>query len=86
MVAVKFRMEFLVLVLIGAAGLCGCSADPYKGASPAPPDRLSPPPASTASAGASTEKGTTGSVPSGDGSEASAPNASGEVPHLAAKQ
>ena len=86
MVVVTFRMELLVLVFIGAAAVCACSADPYKGASPAPPDRLSPPPASAASASAPAKKGTTGSLPAGDGSEAAAPNDSGEVPHLAAKQ
>lgn len=73
------------IVLLGTIWLCGCSADPYKGRTPAPPDRLSAPLATTASANTPAERGATGTVPAGDGSEAQAPNDSGEIPRLPTK-
>ncbi|HUJ23522.1 MAG TPA: hypothetical protein VLX58_18440 [Bryobacteraceae bacterium] len=76
------------LVFLCAAGLAGCSADPYKGSVPAPPDRLRPPaemPSSALPAGEAPPWSATGCVPVGDGSEREAPNASGYIPHVMAK-
>lgn len=67
----------LGLILILAAAMAGCSADPYKGRTPAPPDHL------TAAATETTSNpGATGSVPIGDGSESAAPNYSGSIPRV----
>jgi len=71
------------IILLCMAGLAGCSADPYKGRTPAPPDRLN------GVAGLVPESssqapiwGATGSVPVGDGTEGFAPNYSGSFPRV----
>jgi hypothetical protein len=67
-----------------AIGLVGCSADPYRAPTPAPPDRLhafAPPPPITPLAEA-LNWGTSGCVPIGDGNGDLAPNYSGYVPRL----
>ncbi len=66
------------LILVGAAAMAGCSADPYKGRVPAPPDRLTAP----ANEAAASNPGSTGSVPIGDGTESAAPNYSGSIPRV----
>lgn len=69
----------LILILACAAAMAGCSADPYKGRTPAPPDRL----AEVAEVPAvDTNPGATGSVPIGDGTESAAPNYSGYIPRV----
>lgn len=70
----------LALILTFGAAMAGCSADPYKGRAPAPPDRL--PPVEQASQ-AENNSGSTGSVPLGDGTESAAPNYSGHIPRVA---
>ncbi|HKW99708.1 MAG TPA: hypothetical protein VJN43_18345 [Bryobacteraceae bacterium] len=70
------------VALLGTMWLVGCSADPYKGLTPAPPDRLTAPLATNESADTPAERGATGTIPAGDGSEALAPNDSGQIPRL----
>ncbi len=73
------KIRKLVLIVTLAAAMAGCSADPYKGRTPAPPDRLPPEadvPAEEHNLGA------TGSVPIGDGTESAAPNYSGYIPRV----
>lgn len=80
--AVKIRMFWITILCI--TGLVGCSADPYKGRTPAPPDRLNGL-AGLAPALSSSQTpvwGATGSVPAGDGSERLAPNYSGYFPRV----
>jgi PBP1b-binding outer membrane lipoprotein LpoB len=81
------EMKRIVVITVGIAGLAGCSADPYKGRTPAPPDRLQPVAAMAAAPASSETSGTavTGSVPAGDGSEALAPNYSGYIPRLSGR-
>jgi hypothetical protein len=62
-----------------AAALAGCSADPYKGRTPAPPDRLVTPVQNTA---AQSKPEAAGTVPQGDGSEKVAPTDSGYFPRV----
>jgi len=69
----------LCLIIACAAGMAGCSADPYKGRVAAPPDRL---PAIAESSGAENNPAVLGSVPIGDGSESAAPNYSGHIPRV----
>lgn len=69
----------LILVLVGAAVMAGCSADPYKGSTAAPPDRL---PEAAEAPAVDTNPGATGSVPIGDGTESAAPNYSGDIPRV----
>ena len=69
----------LILILVGVAAMAGCSADPYKGRTPAPPDRL---PEVAEMPAVDTNPSATGSVPIGDGSEIAAPNYSGYIPRL----
>ena len=78
------RICSLCVILLSLAAVAGCSANPYYGSTPAPPDRLHafvPPPPATPMAEAMSW-GTTGSVPVGDGSEDVAPNYSGYIPPL----
>jgi hypothetical protein len=79
---VKIGMFWIAVLCV--AGLVGCSADPYKGPTPAPPDRLSGPhgPAPALSSSQAPIWGATGSVPSGHGSEKLAPNYSGYFPRV----
>jgi len=74
---VRLPIRKLSLILICAAAMAGCSADPYKGRTPAPPDHLTAPAAEPANS-----PGSTGSVPIGDGSESAAPNYSVSVPRV----
>jgi poly(3-hydroxybutyrate) depolymerase len=74
---VRLHLRKLGLILAAAAAMAGCSADPYKGRTPAPPDRLTAPATETTS-----NPGATGSVPIGDGSESAAPNYSGSIPRV----
>jgi len=73
------------LMSILAAGLAGCSADPYRAPMPAPPDferspgPLEPPAPPT---GEAPPSGAVGCVPIGDGSERLAPNYSGYIPRV----
>jgi hypothetical protein len=69
----------LVLILTFGAAMAGCSADPYKGRVPAPPDRVQP---VAQSSEAENNPGATGSVPIGDGTESAAPNYSGHIPRV----
>lgn len=71
----------LILTLACVAALAGCSADPYKGRAPAPPDDLTAPVTEAAST-----QGSTGSVPIGDGSESAAPNYSGSIPRVTSER
>jgi hypothetical protein len=78
------RICSLCVILLSVAGVVGCSANPYYGSTPAPPDRLHafiPPPPVTPMEEAMSW-GTTGCVPIGDGSEDVAPNYSGYIPPL----
>lgn len=69
----------LMLILGCVAAMAGCSADPYKGRTPAPPDRL---PELTEAPAVDTNPSATGSVPIGDGTESAAPNYSGYIPRV----
>ncbi|HLN00466.1 MAG TPA: hypothetical protein VK335_14360 [Bryobacteraceae bacterium] len=69
----------VILMLACVAALAGCSADPYKGSIPAPPDRL---PEVAEVPAANTNPGATGMVPLGDGTESVAPNYSGYIPRV----
>ena len=69
----------LIFVLACVAAMAGCSADPYKGRVPAPPDRL---PEVTEAPAVDTNPSAMGSVPIGDGSENAAPNYSGYIPRV----
>jgi hypothetical protein len=78
---VRLHIPKLGFILTCAVALAGCSADPYKGRTPAPPDRLSAVAIEPASS-----PGSTGSVPIGDGSESAAPNYSGYFPRVAGER
>lgn len=69
----------LIFVLACVAAMAGCSADPYKGQVPAPPDRL---PEVAEVPSADNNPGAIGSVPIGDGTESAAPNYSGYIPRV----
>jgi len=73
----------LVLIITCAAAMAGCSADPYKGRVPAPPDRLPP---VEQSSNMEINPSATGSVPIGDGTESAAPNYSGHIPRVTGNQ
>lgn len=73
----------LILTLGCAAAMAACSADPYKGRVPAPPDRL---PKVAAAPAVATNPSATGSVPIADGSESAAPNYSGHIPRVTVQQ
>jgi hypothetical protein len=78
------RIYDFIVILLFMAGLIGCSADPYRGPIPAPPDWLhavvpSPP----ATLGPEAMNWVTISVPLSDPSDdALAPNYSGYIPPL----
>jgi hypothetical protein len=74
---VHFRK--LILMVACVAALAGCSADPYKGRTPAPPDRL---PEVAEAPAVNTNPSAIGSVPIGDGTESAAPNYSGYIPRV----
>jgi hypothetical protein len=78
----------LSAIFLCAAALIGCSADPYKGRAPAPPDRLRSLPSLAAAtpAGDAPHSGLAGPVPIGDGSESVAPNGSGNIPRVSARE
>jgi len=78
------RIYGLSVILLGMAGLVGCSADPYRGPTLAPPDRLHAfVPAPPAALGAERMSWVTISVPLGDPGETDvAPNYSGYIPPL----
>ena len=69
----------LILTLACVVAMAGCSADPYKGRTPAPPDRLLEVAETPAF---DTNPSATGSVPIGDGTESAAPNYSGYIPRV----
>ncbi len=73
----------LTLILACVAAMAGCSADPYKGRTPAPPDRL---PEVADAPAVDTNPSATGSVPLADGSESAAPNYSGNIPRVTAER
>jgi len=77
---VHFRKLMLILA---CAAMAGCSADPYKGRTPAPPDRL---PEVAEAPAVDTNPSATGSVPIGDGTESAAPNYSGYIPRVTAER
>ena len=67
----------LGLILSWVAGLAGCSVDPYRGPTPAPPDRIT---IVERGAGKEVHTPVTGCVPLRDGGESAAPNYSGYIP------
>jgi len=73
------HLRKLIFILACAAAMAGCSADPYKGRIPAPPDRL---PEVAEVPAVDTNPSATGSVPIGDGTESAAPNYSGYIPRV----
>ena len=72
-------IQKLILIAAAAMVMAGCSADPYKGRTPAPPDKLT---AAVESSDDSANPSVTGTVPIGDGSEDVAPNYSGHIPRV----
>lgn len=73
----------LILILACVAAMAGCSADPYKGRVPAPPDRLQK---AVEAPAMNDNPSATGSVPIGDGSESAAPNYSGNLPRVSVER